>query len=54
MGQERVASHILGEVDDNNNNGTINKRLKLSTSAQKKPFSFDGWRAVKTRGTPTT
>ena len=47
---ERVASHILGEVDDNNNNGTINKRLKLSASAQKKPFSFDGWRASQNAG----
>ena len=40
---ERVASHILGETSENS--GNINKRLKFSASAQKKPFSFDGWRA---------
>jgi DNA replicative helicase MCM subunit Mcm2 (Cdc46/Mcm family) len=47
---ERVASHILGETDDNNNQGNINKRLKLSASAQKKPFSFDGWRTSQNVG----
>ena len=37
---ERVASHILGETSENS--GNINKRLKFSATAQKKPFSFDG------------